>query len=264
MAAELFDTKLRAMRRDRAFRGGVETFLYERAFEDCVDRLGLIQHRFRSALVIGCPDPLWPERLASMVDRVQAIDPGARFAVAAGAMISNEEDITFEPGEFDLCLAIGTLDTVNDLPRALAVLRHSMAPDGLFLGALAGGNTLPQLRAAMHEADRVDGFAVPHAHPRIDGPTLGALLGGAGFINPVVDVDRVEVRYESLGRLVRDLRAMGVTNILNARSRRGLSRRAWGAAHHAFAAAGGGGRTAEIYEILHFAAWNPGSGLSRR
>jgi len=120
------------------------------------------------------------------------------------------------------------------------------------------------LRAAMHEADRAEGFAVPHVHPRVDGPTLAALLGGAGFINPVVDVDRVQVRYESLTRLVRDLRAMGVTNILNARSPRGLSRRAWQAARHAFAAAGDDGRTAEIYEILHFAGWNPGSGLSRR
>jgi len=264
MAADLFDMEVRAMRRDRAFRGGVELFLYERAFEDCLDRLALVQRRFRSALIIGCPDPAWPGRLGATVDRVQAIDPGPQFAAAANGLLADEEAISFEPGEFDLCVAIGTLDTVNDLPRTLAAVRRALAPDGFFLGAIAGGGTLPQLRAAMHEADRAEGVAVPHVHPRIDGPTLAALLAAASFVNPVVDVDRVQVRYETLGRLVSDLRAMGATNVLRARARRGLSRAAWHVASRAFAAAGDGARTVEIYEILHFAAWNPAAGLSRR
>ena len=52
--------KLRAMRRDRAARGGVELFLYERAFADCLERLALLQRRFDSALLIGSPDAGWP------------------------------------------------------------------------------------------------------------------------------------------------------------------------------------------------------------
>ena len=264
MAADLFDMELRATRRDRAFRGGVELFLYERAFDDCLDRLALVQRRFRSALLIGCPDPDWPKRLAARVDRVEAVDPGPEFATAANGLRANEESIDVPTGEFDLCVAIGTFDTVNDLPRALTAIRRALAPDGLLLGALTGGNSLPQLRAAMHEADRTEGVAVPHVHPRIDPPTLAALLAAAGFMNPVVDVDRAQVAYKSLGRLVSDLRAMGTTNILNARPRRALSRAARQAAVDAFAAAGDGTRTVETYEILHFAAWNPVAGLSGR
>ena len=60
---DLFDMDLRAKRRDRAARTGVECFLFERVFADCLDRIALIQRRFGRALLIGCPDPGWPARL---------------------------------------------------------------------------------------------------------------------------------------------------------------------------------------------------------
>jgi hypothetical protein len=72
---------------------------------------------------------------------------------------------------------------------------------------------------------------------------------------PVVDVDRVQVSYESLTRLVDDLRRMGATNILSARSRRPLVKAERIAAIEAFASAQQDGRTTETFEILHFAAW---------
>ena len=257
MPADLFDMHLRALRRDRAFRRGAELFLYERAFDDCLDRLGLIRRRFRSALLIGCPDSDWPARLGEFADSVAARDPGAGFAQAAGGAPIVEDRFEPEPGRYDLCVATGTLDTVNDLPQALARIRVSLAGDGLVLGAMAGGDTLPQLRLAMRAADQVREAAVPHIHPRIEAAALGSLLAAAGFANPVVDVDRVQVSYETLGRLVRDLRAMGATNILAQRSRSPLPRAGWKAASEAFAAAGEEGRTVETFEILHFAAWTP-------
>jgi hypothetical protein len=81
------------------------------------------------------------------------------------------------------------------------------------------------------------------------------LLSAAGFVAPVVDVDRVQVGYASFSRLIADLRAMGATNVLNARSRRPLLRSALAAAIQTFASAGDGRRTTETFEILHFAAW---------
>ena len=45
--AELFDMRMRAMRRDRAARIGPELFLYERAFADCLERIELMQRRVR-------------------------------------------------------------------------------------------------------------------------------------------------------------------------------------------------------------------------
>ena len=103
---------------------------------------------------------------------------------------------------YDLCLSIGTLDTIDDLPIALTGLRSVLAPDAFLIGALAGGDTLPQLRKAMRAADSVQGGSVPHVHPRIEAAALAGLLSAAGFVDPVVDVDRVAASYASLGDLV--------------------------------------------------------------
>jgi hypothetical protein len=254
--AELFDMKLRAQRRDRAARHGTEMFLYERAFEDCLERIALQQRRFGRALMIGCPDPRWPLRLSTFADDVEVRDPGALFAARAGG--SDIVEDAWEPveGAYDLVLGIGTLDTVNDLALALRLIRYSMNSDALFIGAVSGGDTLPQLRAAMRAADAPAGAAMPHVHPRVEASALAPLIAEAGFVNPVVDVDRVPVSYQSLKRLISDLRSMAATNILTGRPRF-LGKIAQAAAIRAFETAGNGERTIEMFEILHFAAWTP-------
>lgn len=257
MPLHLFDSSLRAIRRDRAFRQGPELFLYERAFSDCLERIGLVQRRFVSALLVGCPDPSWRDRLRRLADRVEVAEPGPRFARASAAECVVEDEWCPPPGQYDLCVGVGTLDTVNDLPGALRRLRSACRPDALLLGAMAGGHGLPRLRAAMHAADQLTNSASPHVHPRVEATALAGLLTATGFIMPVVDVDRVTVAYPSLMRLVRDLRRMGATNFLASRSRQPLTRAAYKAAADAFAAAGTDGRTIETFEILHFAGWTP-------
>lgn len=253
---ELFDMKLRALRRDRAARRGPELFLFERVFADCLERIALIGRPFERALLIGCPDPGWPERLAGVADEVVATDPAPLLA-RNGTI---REDAWEPPADsFDLVLAIGSLDTVNDLPRALRLVRIGMRSDGLFTGALSGGDTLPRLRAAMRAADAVVGSAAPHVHPRIEASAIAPLLESAGFVRPVVDIDRVQVSYPSLDRLVADLRSMGATNILSERAPP-LTRIQLEEAKRAFAHAGENGRTTETFEILHFATWTASEG----
>jgi NADH dehydrogenase [ubiquinone] 1 alpha subcomplex assembly factor 5 len=254
---KLFDMELRALRRDRAARIGPELFLLERAFADCLDRLALVQRRFDRGLLIGCPDPEWPKRLCEFVDDVEVRDPGRLFANAAAGDSIVEDGWTSPPDSYDLVLAIGTLDTVNDLARALKSVCRSLHAESLFLGAFSGGDTVPQLRAAMLAADLVTGVASPHVHPRIEASALAPLLSHAGFVMPVVDVDRVRVAYSSLDRLIADLRRMCATNLLSARSRENLSKPALAAARRCFVEAGDGDRTVETFEILHFAAWTP-------
>lgn len=253
---DLFDIELRAKRRDRAARIGPELFLYERAFDDCLERIELAQRGFKNALLIGCPDAAWPQRLESLTARVEVRDPGPRFAERSNGRLILEEAWEPPAGAFDLIVAIGTLDTANDLPLALQLIRHAMEADGLFIGAVSGGDTLPQLRAAMRAADLESVGAAPHVHPRIEASALAPLLEQAGFARPVVDIDRVPVSYRSLDTLVGDLRAMGATNVLNARPRF-VGRKAKAAGEHAFRDAGDGTRTVETFEILHFAAWTP-------
>ena len=244
------------MRRDRAARTGPELFLYERVFADCLERIELMQRRFPRALLIGCPDPGWPERLRAFCEHVDVRDPGELFALTAGGS-TLVEDAWLPPEQAcELVLAVGTLDTVNDLPLALRLIGHALQPGGLLIGAMSGGETLPRLREAMRAADLADGGAAPHVHPRIEPSALAPLLTDAGYADPVVDIDRVRLSYASLDALIRDLRAMGLTNVLNARLRF-IGRTGHAAAVESFSQAGHDGRTMETAEILHFAAWAP-------
>jgi hypothetical protein len=253
---DLFDRALRSLRRDRAARVGPELFLLERAFAECLDRLADIPRRFASALLLGIPDPGWVDRLKAHADAIETLDPGAMFAAAAHGTHGEEDAHDFGTARFDLVVAVGTLDTVNRLGPALQAIRHAMLPDSPLVGALAGGDSLPALRRAMLAADRMTGPAAARTHPRIEPSALAGLLGAAGFVMPVVDVDRVTLRYASLAALVRDLRAMGASNMLSERAPpRG---RAWAElAAAAFAAEGADGRPEERIDLLHFLAWTP-------
>jgi hypothetical protein len=244
------------MARDRAARAGPELFLHERAFAECLDRIGDIDRRFERALLIGAPDPTWPRRLGTLAAAVETIDPGGLFAAAAEGVHAEEDRHDFGPARFDLVVAVGTLDTVNALPQALLAIRAAMLPDSAFLGALAGGDSLVTLRRAMLAADRATGPAAARTHPRIEPSALAALLGAAGFVMPVVDLDRVTLRYADLGALVRDLRAMGASNMLAQRAPprgRGWARQAAAA----FAAEAEQGRVTERIDVLHFIGWSP-------
>lgn len=235
-------------------------FLLDRTFDDASERIGLVNRRFQSALLIGCPNPNWRPRLAALVDNLTVTDPGPLFAAAARGTIAAEDQERLGDGVFDLCVAIGTLDTVNNLPLSLANIRAALRPDALLLGAVSGGDTLPALRAAMRAADLASGQATPHVHPRIDGPGLCSLLTNVGFTKAVVDVDRVSVSYSSLWAEVSDLRGMAAGNILTERSKIPLSRRALAGAVSEYDRLGTGDRTVETFEILHFAAWTPADG----
>ena len=244
------------MRRDRAFRSGAVLFLHERAFSDILERLSGIRRSFESALLIGVPDPEWLKRMAEVAGTVTVMDPAAEFAAAAGGETVLEDALDLEPGSFDLCVAIGTLDTVNDLPGALLRLRFLLKPDSLLIGTFPGGETLPKLRQAMRAADAATGIATPHVHPRIEPAGLAQLLASAGFAMPVVDVDRVKVAYRSFRQLVGDLRRMGATNVLKSRSKAWLGRKALAAAEAEFGASPESAAV-ETFELLHFAAWTP-------
>ena len=117
------------------------------------------------------------------------------------------------------------LQFVNDLPGALVQIRRALKPDGLFLAALLGGDTLTELRQAFAAAEtEIEGGISPRVAPFADVREMGALLQRAGFALPVTDVERLTVRYSSPFILMGELRRMGATNALAERRRTPLRR----------------------------------------
>jgi SAM-dependent methyltransferase len=178
----------------------------------------------------------------------------------APAVVTDEERLPFRDASLDLVVSGLALQFVNDLPGALVQIRRALKPDGLFLAALAGGDTLVELRQAFAAAEaEIEGGASPRVAPFADVRAMGALLQRAGFALPVTDVDRVCVRYDSPVRLMHDLRRMGATNVLAERRRNGLRRATLARLVEGYAErfADPDGRVRASFDIIWLSGWAP-------
>jgi SAM-dependent methyltransferase len=254
-----FDRRLRRLRRDRAAAAPeASRYLHRLAADELIERLSWVKRDFTDALIIGAADGSLGAELERRGIKVTSCDPGRLFGRAAG--VQCDEDLPpFADASFDLVASVGVLDSVNDLPGALTLIRRILRPDGLFLAAFAGAGSLPRLRTAMLAADSAElAAASPRIHPQIDVRAAGDLLLRAGFALPVVDCDSVTVRFSGFSALVTDLRSMAATNMLAERSLRPVRRLGLAAAIADFAAAAeADGKTPERFEILYLIGWSP-------
>lgn len=128
-------------------------------------------------------------------------------------MVVDEEALPFDENSQEAILSSMALHWVNDLPGTLIQIRRSLKPDGVFIGAVLGGDTLFELRTSLQlaELEREGGIS-PRVSPMTDSQSMSSLLNRAGFALPTVDVDEVKINYPSVFELVEDLRAMGESN----------------------------------------------------
>ena len=231
---KIFDRVSVRRHRDRAAASLEDSdFLFREIAERLAERLDDVTRRFPRALDLGCRSGLLGDALGArggIETLVQAeLSPRlARKAAASGrpTLVADEEALPFAPRSFDLITSLLTLHWVNDLPGALLQIRQALKPDGLFLAALFGGETLRELRMALLDAEsELESGASPRVSPFAELRDAGGLLQRAGFALPVADQDTITVRYPDALALMRDLRAMGESNAVRDR-RKGLTRRA--------------------------------------
>ncbi len=257
--AALFDTALSRRRLARAGARGYAGFLLDRLAEDLDDRLGVVQRRFCAILDLATPT-------AGAVPYLNRRYPEAALfrlspvADGTGAPVGDPECLPFAPGSLDLAVSLLALQTVNDLPGTLVQLRRALRPDGLFLGCLLGGATLSELRQSFAQAEsEIEGGISPRVAPFAAVREAGALLQRAGFALPVADTDTLTVRYTDAFALMRDLRAMGMTNTLRDRRRTPLRRATLIRTAEVYAErfSDADGRVRATFEMLWLSGWVP-------
>lgn len=261
MSAPLvFDRALARRRLARALRDGYADFLLARAVDDLEERLGAVLRTFPLALDLGTPTPAAADRLAAS-GRAEAVVRAAPLPERGSLrLVADEEMLPFAPERFDLAVSLLALQGVNDLPGALIQVRRALKPDGLFLGCLFGGATLNELRAAFTEAEaELEQGASPRVAPFADVRDLGSLLQRAEFALPVTDIEAVTVRYRDPFGLLRDLRALGLTNALHHRRKTPLRRATLIRAVERYAErfSDPDGRVRATFEMVWLSGWAP-------
>ncbi|MBT6119730.1 MAG: methyltransferase domain-containing protein [Rhodospirillaceae bacterium] len=261
----IFDRRAVRARRERAARALPEhDFLMREVADRLADRLDDIRRRFPRALDLGSRGPALSRAVAGRAgieDWICAAPtPAAARDTAPLAAIAEEEAMPFAEGVFDLVLSSFALHWVNDLPGALLQVRRCLKPDGLFLAALPGGDSLVELRAALLEAEAaITGGASPRVSPFVDLRDAAGLLQRAGFALPVADIDTITVSYADPLALMRDLRGMGETGAMAARPRGFLRRDVLLEAARIYQTHHGGpdGRVPATFQIAFLTGWAP-------
>lgn len=258
--AALFDTALARNRLARAGRIGYPGFLIERLAEDLDDRLGAVLRGFSTVLDLASPAPAAMPILAARYPQARRVRLAAWPEPGGDRIVADPERLPLAAGSVDLAVSLLALHAVNDLPGALIQLRRALRPDGLFIGCLLGGATLTELRQSFGEAEsEMEGGISPRVAPFAAVREAGALLQRAGFALPVADTDTLTVRYADPFGLMRDLRAMGMTNVLTERRRTPLRRATLLRAAEIYAArfSDPDGRVRATFEVLWLSGWAP-------
>jgi len=261
----VFDRRAVRHHRDRAAAALSEhDFLLREVGERLADRLDDVKRSFDRALDLGCHGG----QLGRLLDGRGAIgwlvhadlSPQMAAQTSGAAAACDEEALPFAPESFDLVLSLLSLHWVNDLPGALVQLRQALKPDGLFLAAMLGGETLKELRSSLAEAEMaVDGSLSPRVSPFADVRDAGDLMQRAGFTLPVIDTETITVSYADPFRLMADLRGMGETNAVLERRKRGLRRATLMDAVNRYRTQFGDaeGRVPATFQIVYLTGWAP-------
>lgn len=262
--ARIFDRRAVRHHRERAlFRFSEYDFLFREIASRLADRLCDINRTFHCAIDLNSHGGLLRNALSGSgkIDRLIETDLSRHLLHPGGETIAaDEEFLPFAPASADLILSNLTLHWINDLPGTLIQIKRILRPDGLFLAALFGGDTLSELRHALIEAETaISGGAAPRVSPFADLSDAAALLQRAGFTLPVADMDTVTVTYPDAFALMRELRGMGETNAVAERQSAFTSRRVLfdAADRYADLYADSDGRLPATFQILYLAGWAP-------
>ncbi len=261
----VFDRQAVRAHRNRVAAGFTEfDFLFRETADRLADRLLDIAREFPLAVDIGCHEGglrqavMASGRIGALVQ--SELSEAMAHRVDGPIVVADEEALPFAESQFDLAVSNLSLHWVNDLPGTLLQIRNILKPDGLFLAATLGGDTLTELRECLMAAEiELRDGASPRVSPFLEIRDAGALMQRAGFALPVIDSDKITVTYENAFKLLADLRGMGETDAAMARPR-GFTRKALFlrmAEIYQERYAGPDGRIAATFEVIWLHGWAP-------
>ncbi|KAJ7373128.1 NADH dehydrogenase [ubiquinone] 1 alpha subcomplex assembly factor 5 [Desmophyllum pertusum] len=214
----VFDRKAKRRQKNRAALAedvAVYDYLRDEVAERMVDRIGDIARHFPMALDLGCgrghiSKYLTKEQVGTLVmsDMAENMLFNSFILIIYNVMlprhnaslvsfqpikvVADEEFLPFPQNNFDLVVSSLSLHWVNDLPGTFRQINHCLKDDGVFIGAMFGGETLYQLRAALQlaETEREGGFAA-HISPCGSKRSWKIFLTRSGFtLTTVVKWDK--------------------------------------------------------------------------
>jgi malonyl-CoA O-methyltransferase len=139
----------------------------------------------------------------------------------------------------------------RDLTGVFAECRRVLRPGGLLIFTTLGPDTLKELRTATSGDGKI------HVNRFIDMHDIGDLMIGAGFADPVMDMEYLTLTYDDVKTLMRELKAIGAHNVAAGRSRGLTGKRALRATELRYETFRRDARLPATFEVIYGHAWKP-------
>ena len=234
------------------------SFVQKEVADRLIDRIKSLKFDPINILDIGSGTGYLAKKLESHFPKANlfCLDISEKMSIACKlknkrmyTICADTEFLPFKNLSFDLIISSFTFHWCSNLEKIFYDIKNILTEHGIFIFSTVGPDTLIELKSIFRKIDDNQ-----HVNNFLDMHTFGDLLLSLDFSDPVMDVDRITVKYKSFDELLKSLRCTG-SNVVMADRKRFLGHRAISKIKSEYQGNTEKGSILTTYEIIYAISW---------